>query len=42
MMSNNSYNFIVGITFSFSPNGYGVYVPISKVYVEADFDSVTV
>ena len=28
--------------FLLSPSGFGVYVPISKVYVEADFDSVAV
>ena len=39
---NSSYNFIVATTLSFSPNGFGVYVPISKVYIEADFDSVAV
>ena len=45
MISNNKYNMYASLRqliFSFSQNGYGVYVPTSKVYVEADFDSANV
>ena len=42
MINNISYNMYASLLFSFSSNGYGVYVPTSKIYVEADFDSANV